>query len=354
METTNQHTAQPQAVPRSVLFRKERESSWQELEDIVAQVQRKSLSALDDHELHRLPILYREAINSLSVARATALDRSLIQYLEALCAQSYLVIYGSRRPARRMLWALFVAVPNQIRKSTRELFLATLFFALGITVAWSLTDRDPQWFHVFVNKQMSAGRTPWASTESLRNSLYHAQEDKSGLSVFASFLFTNNARVGMLAFSLGFLLGIPAALLLFYNGLVLGAFFSVFASRGLLVPFLGWLLPHGIPEIFAVLLCGGAGFLMGRALLLPERYRRTEALRNAGLKASLIVVGAIFLFAYAAIFEGFFRQLIVDDVMRFLLATLQILLLLWWFRIARRQEQRDLAAENFEMETNAA
>lgn len=342
-----------QVTPRSVLFRKEREASWQELEDIVRRVQNKSLSTLDDRDLQRLPLLYREAMNSLSVARATALDRSLVHYLEALCAQSYLAIYGARRPSRRMLWALFVAIPLEIRKASRELLLAILFFAAGIAVAWALVDRDPQWFHVFVSPQMAGGRTPWASTEALQNTLYETQQ-KSGdaLSVFASFLFTNNARVGMLAFSLGFLLGIPAALLLFYNGLLLGGFLSLFASRGLLIPFLGWLLPHGVPEIFAVLLCGGAGFLMGRALLLPGPLLRTEALRNAGLRASLIVTGAIFLFAYAALFEGFFRQLIVDDLLRFLVAALQCLLLLWWFRLSHQQEQKDLVAQSFEQETS--
>lgn len=351
MDTNQSPTSSAPSAPRSVQFRKEREASWRELEDIVQRVQNKSLSSLDDRDLQRLPLLYREAMNSLSVARATALDRLLVRYLEALCAQSYLAIYGARRPSRRMLWALFVAVPSEIRKASRELLLAILFFAAGIAVAWSLVDRDPQWFHVFVSPQMAAGRTPWATTESLQNTLYESRQ-KSGdaLSVFASFLFTNNARVGLLAFSLGFLLGIPAAILLFYNGLVLGGFLSLFASRGLLIPFLGWLLPHGVPEIFAVLLCGGAGFLMGRALLLPGPLLRTEALRNAGLRASLIVTGAIFLFAYAALFEGFFRQLIVDDVLRFLVALLQCLLLLWWFYLSQKQEQKDLAAENFEQE----
>jgi uncharacterized membrane protein SpoIIM required for sporulation len=335
--------------PRSVAFRKEREASWRELEDLLTDLQRASLASLDDQALQRLPILYREAINSLSVARATALDRALILYLEALCAQAYLAIYGSRKPFSRLLWALFVAIPNQIREVARQIWLAVFFFGLGIAVAWSLTARDPQWFHVFVAPSMASGRTPWASTEFLRRSLYEEKKKSSDiLSVFSSFLFTNNARVALLAFALGFLLGIPAAIVLFYNGLVLGAFLYLFASRGLFIPLLGWLLPHGIPEIFAILLCGGAGFLLGKAILLPGRLRRSEALRKAGLRSSLIVAGSVCLLAYAALIEGFFRQLVVDDIARFTMAALQLLLLFGWFRLAMRPHHRKIAEETLE------
>ena len=90
---------------------------------------------------------------------------------------------------------------------------------------------------------------------------------------FASFLFTHNAEVGLMAFALGFVAGVPTALLLFGNGLTLGAFSALFFSRGLGLAYLGWLLPHGVVELTAAVLCGGAGFALARGVLFPgTRY----------------------------------------------------------------------------------
>jgi len=61
---------------------------------------------------------------------------------------------------------------------------------------------------------------------------------------------------------------IPVFLLLFLNGLTLGAFSALFASRGLAGDFWGWVLPHGLTELLAVVLCAG-GLVLAQALLFP-------------------------------------------------------------------------------------
>jgi len=150
------------------------------------------------------------------------------------------------------------------------------------------------------------------------------------LGVFASYLFSHNTKIGIMCFCLGFLIGLPTLLLLFYNGLVLGAFVGVFHQHGLLFEVLGWLLPHGIPEITAILLCGAAGLTLGQGLLFPGRYKRSEALRRAGTQASMVVFGSILLFFVAALIEGFFRQLVHNDALRYAFAALQLLWLGAW------------------------
>ena len=319
---------------RSVHFRKEREGQWRELELLVETARKRGLTSLDDADLHHLPVLYRGALSSLSVARRTALDRALIEYLEALAARAYLAVYGSRRPARAALPDFLLRVlPRQVRALAPELSLATALFALGVAVGYVLTGEDPAWFYAFVEPAMASGRTPYASTETLREGLYSGGD---GLATFASFLFTHNARIGMLAFALGFAAGVPTALLLFVNGLTLGAFVHVFASRGLLVPLLGWLLPHGVPEIGAVLLCGAAGLSLGRAVVFPGPLRVREALVRAGRRAAQVVAGAVLLLALAGLVEGVFRQTVQDDVLRYTLAAFNALWLTMWLGFGGR------------------
>jgi uncharacterized membrane protein SpoIIM required for sporulation len=115
---------------------------------------------------------------------------------------------------------------------------------------------------------------------------------------------------------------------------------AIYAERGLLVPMLGWLLPHGVPEIGAVLLCGAAGLHIGRALTLPGRLSVRDALRVAGRRAAIVVAGTVVLFAIAALVEGLFRQLVKDDALRFALAAFNFAWLLTWLAWSGRKQAR--------------
>ena len=79
---------------RSAQFRREREARWRELEGLIARVEKRGIRALTAKELHSLPVLYRVAISSLSVARSISLDRNVIEYLEGAH-----VMIPSRRPS---------------------------------------------------------------------------------------------------------------------------------------------------------------------------------------------------------------------------------------------------------------
>lgn len=326
-------------TPRSVAFRAEREAQWKELDGLVERALRSGMKSLHEGELRKLPVLYRATLSSLSVARRTALDRSLIDYLEALAARAYLAVYGSRRSTRGALRrALFHSFPQQVRALWREVALSFGITTLGVVVAIALMNVDQGWYDAFVDPSLASGRDPQASTESLREVLYSGENQ--ALSFFASFLFVHNARIGMACFALGFAAGIPTALLLFTNGLMLGAFLSLYASRGLLIPLIGWLLPHGIPEIGAVVLCGAAGLHLGRAMLLPGRRTIRDALGDSGRRAAMVVAGSVVLFGIAGVIEGVFRQVVQDDALRFALAGFNAIWFFGWLLLGGRKRNR--------------
>jgi uncharacterized membrane protein SpoIIM required for sporulation len=307
---------------RSAAFRAEREASWRELEALVATVERRGFGALEPAALARLPALYRAALSSLSVARAISLDRNVLEYLESLCGRAYLAVYGTRRHLRDALEDFFVRrLPRAVRAHRVHLLVAWALLLAGGWVGFALVRSDPERFYAFVDAAYAQGRGPTSSTPSLRAVLYDDSGAARMLKTFAMFLFSNNARVGLLCFALGFVGAVPTALLLFSNGLVLGAFAALYASRGLSVDFWGWLLPHGVTELTAVALCGAAGLALGQALLFPGQDKRLAGLARRGREAGVLAVGAVALFFAAALIEGVFRQLVHAVPVRYAVAA---------------------------------
>jgi uncharacterized membrane protein SpoIIM required for sporulation len=320
---------------KSYDFRKERQSTWAELDRLVQIVEKKGIRKLNPKQLARLPLLYRASLSALSVARSISLDRALLEYLETLSGRAYFAVYGSSTRLRDSFGALLThRFPCAVRRNLLPIGIAGAFMLLGVIVAWVLTARDPDWYYVFVGEGMSNGRDPAATTAELRETLYDS--GGSSLATFASFLFTHNARVGFLAFTLGFLAGIPVYILMFTNGMVLGAFAALFASRGLGVDLWLWLLPHGVTELGAIILCGGAGLMLANAILFPGRNTRMANLARQGREAGVIAIGCVVLFLIAGLIEGFFRQLVTNQFARALMVVVTSTALLVYFRYAGR------------------
>lgn len=294
---------------RSADFRREREASWRRLEGLVARVERGGLRALGGDELARLPALYRAALSSLSVARAISLDRNVVEYLEALCARAYCCVYGTKRHLREVARE-FVAerFPRTVRRYWREVALAVALLVAGTGLGLALVTRDPELYWSLVPDSIAQSRDPASTTEELRDILYDRVGWKQALVTFATFLFTHNAQVGIFSFALGFLAGVPVVLLALWNGVILGAMGAVHHERGLGADFWGWVLPHGVPELSAIALCGGAGFVIARSLVFPGRHGRLESLALRGRDAGVLVVGAIGMLFVAGLIEGIFRQ----------------------------------------------
>ena len=323
---------------KSASFRAERESSWRDLERLVATVERRGVRALSANDLSRLPVLYRAALSSLSVARAISLDRNVLDYLESLSARAYLAVYGSRRHLREALSDFFGrSFPGAVRAHRWQVLLAFGLIALGALTGFALTLKDVERFYAFVEPALAQGRGPTSSTESLREVLYDRTGLAQALTSFAMFLFGHNARIGLFAFAVGFAGAVPAALLMFANGLALGAFAALYHSRGLSLDLWGWILPHGVTEFTAVALCGAGGIALGQALVFPGRDERLASLAARGRAAGVMAIGAVVLFFLAGLVEGIFRQLVHSVPVRYAVAAASAALWTSYFLLAGRR-----------------
>jgi uncharacterized membrane protein SpoIIM required for sporulation len=312
---------------KSYRFRAEREGDWRRLEALLAKVGKGSARSLNDEELLAMPVLYRQALSSLSVARATSLDQSLVDYLESLSSRAYFFVYGTRSTLFERVGSFFAREwPTAARALWRETLVSFLLTLAGVLAAYFLTRHDPDWFSAFVPGDLANGRGPSASTEAMRATLYNDNAGK-GLSVFAAFLFTHNAGVAIFAFALGFAFGLPTAMLMAYNGCMLGAFLAVFAMRGLGFEAGGWLAIHGVTELSAVILAGAAGLRIGWTLAFPGDLSRPVAMAQAGRQAATLMGGVVVMLFCAGILEGVGRQVIQNDFARYGVAL--VTLILW-------------------------
>jgi len=307
---------------KSHRFRTEREADWRRLESLLGRVHRGGAKSLMPDELLEVPVLYRQALSSLSLARAISLDQQLILYLESLCARAYFFVYGVRsRPSERVARFFTEDWPGAVRGLWRETLVSAAIGVLAAVVAYVLVRQDPDWFNALMPGAMAQGRDPSATTAFLASTLHRKLNGHEALELLATFLFTHNSQIAIFAFALGFALCLPAAALIAFNGAALGAFLALFGSRGLTVPAVGWIMIHGVTELFAITLAGAAGLSLGWAAAFPGQRTRIEAIGQAGRRGGLVMAGVIVMLFVAALLEGFARQLVQPDLARYAVAA---------------------------------
>ena len=317
-------------------FRAEREGDWQRLETMLKRIESRSPRALSDDDLLELPLLYRSTLASLSVARATVLDRALIDYLEALSLRAYLAIYGASGGfGRRVARFFLVDWPASIRALWVETIVSVAILAGGTAAGYLLVHGSPDWFAAIVG-DMAQGRGPYASAAQLKEILYQSpKKDQQGLRFFATFLFTHNAQISLSCFALGFAFGVPTLMLLFYNGAALGAMMEIYVAKGLGWQMAGWLSIHGTTELYAIVLSSSAGLHIGTRIAFPGSLSRMAAATRAGRTAAIAMIGVVLMLAVAGLLEGIGRQTINSDVLRFTIGGTMLALWLTYFYVIR-------------------
>lgn len=281
---------------------------WDELEGLVRRAKR-SLRKLSPEELSRLDQLYRRTTIHLSRVSTWTQDKQLINYLNGLTAAAHSLIY---LPPKRSMWkgaVLFVTegFARAIARNWRPHLISALLVIGGALIGYFGAMNDPMLAHAM----WPAGdeRQPGSTPEQLLSVLRGGREGDGGMKFyFASFLFQHNLKVGILAMATGVLASVPTVFLMVFNGGLLGVFVAIHHRVGIVSEMWAWILPHGITEIGAIMLCGGVGLMLGQAVLHPGTRSRKQALLDTGKEASAICVGVAGMLVAAAIIESYVRQ----------------------------------------------
>ena len=128
-----------------------------------------------------------------------------------------------------------------------------------------------------------------------------------------------------LAFAGGITFGLLTVYLLIYNGIIVGAIAALFWHYGKSYEFWAYIVPHGMIELTAIFIAGGAGLLMGYKLFVPGRYSRGYQLKQQAKRSVLLLLGTIPLFVIAGIIEGFITPSTLSLEAKYLIAGLTVI-----------------------------
>ena len=315
--TPEEPRRRPALQLKSQRFREAREGDWKTLSSSLDKVGKKGLGAFSIDEILNLPLLYRSAVSSLSMAQSISLDRNMITYLQALCVRAYVFIYGPHTRFKDVAEGYFVkAWPAGVRKLWPELSLAVLVSVVGTFIGWLLCAHDSNWYDLLTGG-MAEGRNVSASVKDLKNTLGAGGPDMHDhLPTMAAFLMTHNIQVCVVAFAAGAVFGLPTLMALIQNFYVLGAMLWLFYSKGLGFDFTAWLAIHGTTELSAIILSGACGFHIARRIMFPGDVTRMQALREAGQLTGTVMLGCAIMLIIAGCLEGIGRQTILNPFLR--------------------------------------
>lgn len=288
-----------------------RKPHWDRLEDLVRRSQR-GLSALGHSELRELALLYRQIAADLAVVAEDPSSVQLAAYLNQLLARSHNLIYlGRRPPASGILSFYFETYPRLFRQSLPAILLSVALFAAAMLAGWIVTLHDSGFAHRILGPQMMDAidqRKMW--TESVV-----AMKPAA-----ASQITTNNLSVAFAMFALG-ITGAGTILLMLFNGLLLGVVGAATWHAGMALSLWSFVAPHGVLELPAIFIAGGAGLELARGVFFPGMLPRKDALAQAGSRASRLLLGVIPILLVAGTIEGFFSATAVPVAMKFSLAS---------------------------------
>lgn len=280
---------------------------WSRLEAFLDGLDRDPDRGVDLAQAREFHRLYQAAAADLSRLATAAAEPETRRYLESLVARAYAEIHETRQRARLRPWAwLTRTFPQTFRRHVAAFWLAAAITGAGAVFGAGALTRDPgakdallPFSHLQVHP---AERVAWEEG---------ADEDRLAgrRASFSSQLMTHNTQVSLLALALGLTWGVGTVLLLFYNGVILGAVALDYLAAGQGAFLLGWLLPHGAVEIPAILVGGQAGLVLAGALLgwgdrtpLGERFRQVRG------GVLTLIAGVALLLVWAGLVEATLSQ----------------------------------------------
>lgn len=280
-------------------FIDERKDNWQRLEDLLTLLQGTSLKGLTKMEVREFGELYRRAASDLAIARAETRDPKLVNYLNSLVIRAHGKIYRAEGEGLNIIARFFLRdLPQTFRANWKYMALSGGTFIFFVIFGFFATLRDIDFTHfVYLS----------GVTEQIQNNQHWWLSLNEGNQIGASMIMTNNIFVGLRAFAMGVVLGVPA----FYDIAVFGAHVgSIFgACIKLNPPFaadLGtFIIGHGVLELSVVVFCAGAGMMIGYSVVNPGDLTRVQALKKKAIEAVKIMVGCAVFLVFAGIIEGF-------------------------------------------------
>jgi uncharacterized membrane protein SpoIIM required for sporulation len=281
---------------------------WQELEGLLDRMDGDPGFKFSLERAQRFHYLYERASADLARLVTFSAEPELRRYLESLVARAYTEIHETRSNRKRFSpWNWFLhTLPQTFRRHVRAFWLSVAITIAGCLFGGLALSYDPEAKAVIMPFDHLQGDPAErvAREEAAKHDAISSQK-----SSFSSQLMTHNTRVSITTMALGMTWGIGTIILLFYNGIILGAVAADYVLAGQTKFLLGWLMPHGVIEIPAILVAGQAGLVLANALVgWGKRDTLAQRFRAVAPDLVTLIFGVAVMLVWAGFIEAFLSQ----------------------------------------------
>lgn len=307
-------------------FVKQHRDEWKELEQFVTTLQKRS-SSLTGANINQFYRLYQKSAQHLSYCQTYFPKEDVTQYLNGLVAKSHNLLYKDQMSSFQQIRYFFsTKFIGLLLEQWKAVVIAMILFTFGALGSFISVMNDPLHLYSILPGQIA-------------NNVDPEQLGKNAGAVDASLMsasiMTNNIQVAIFAFAGGVTFGFITVYLLIYNGIILGALAALFWHYGKSYDFWAYIVPHGMIELTAIFIAGGAGLLMGYKLLVPGEYTRGFQLKQQAKRSVQMMLGTIPLFVIAGVIEGFITPAAISLEAKYFVAFLTVISLILYMVIGR-------------------
>ena len=290
-------------VPR---FIASEEDCWSELKALLDRIDENPRWRMSISEIQRLHYLYERSAADL-VRLDEFSEPELRSSLQALVTRAYSTVHETRSAQRSFPYKEWLAEPARaFRRRVRAFGVSVAITIAGCAFGWTAIRADGHAKAVLMPFPglMESPRERVAAEENAKTDRLQGQKAS-----FSATLMTHNTRVSIFTLACGMTFGAGTVLLLFYNGVILGAVAADYVGAGQTKFLLGWLLPHGSFEIPAILIAGQAGLLLAVALIGSGRpVSLADRLRAVRHDVIALTGGFAVMLVWAGTVEAFISQ----------------------------------------------
>ena len=297
---------------------------WTRLERLMEISGRRGVSALSPAELQELALLYRQTASDLASVREDPTSNHLALYLNQLLGRAHNLIYMGRKASGRGMWTFFKdEYPAIFRETFPDTLAAFAVFLAAAFAGFLMGIADPSFSRHVLGPHM---------IETIEKHEMWTDPFVTVKAAASSFILTNNMTVAFATFALGITAGIGTVYMMLINGLLMGVVSVACWREGMSLSLWSFVAAHGVLELPAIFIAGGAGLGIARGLLFPGSLPRRESLVRAGARSVRLVLGTIPMLLIAGFVEGFVSPTKLPCSVKFMLAgglfTLLVLYLL--------------------------
>jgi len=281
---------------KEVSFIRQNIEKWKAMEQVIDEVALRNPAELAD--------AYTEITTDLSFSRSHYPSSRITLYLNNLASALHNQLYKNRKERYSRIITFWTReIPEVMYRSRKELFYSFIVFIISLLIGAVSTVGDDG----FVRLIMGDGYVDMTLRNIENGDPMGVYSNSSSLPMFLYITF-NNIRVSFIIFVFGLFTGFGTGMVLFQNGVMLGAFLAFLFQRGVGFESMLAVWLHGTFEISAIIVAGAAGFALGNGWLFPGSYSRGYAFREGAKRGLKIIVGLIPVFITAGFIESYLTR----------------------------------------------